>query len=468
MESYLVKLGGVLPNPTSELSPRFHSSLRGKQIITEELDGKYRCQNLISPVLFSQAVTDMCRGRKGAKPVDMIIEIGPHSSLKAPVQEILKSRAQSSGNSPRYLPSLLRNEDGIRSLLQLAGALHCTGYSVQISKTYPSSHDGPPELLSDLPPYPWLHNKRYWHETRISKNNRFRPFPRHDLLGALVEDFNEFEPRWRNVIRLSEIPWLSHHLIQSSIVFPFAAYVSMACEATFQRATRQGHVVGPTHSYSFKEILVKKSLILTESFPVELSLTFRPSANGTKNKSGSWDEFSVYSHTEERGWSEHCSGMVSVIQDRRIPNNAIAQQELKDESRERTSLVSAHERACRINLDCAKAYAIMSRSGMEYGSSFRNVTKAKATAGLCCGTLTIPNTAALMPHRHQTLFIVHPTILDSCLHIAVLATRDISLRVPTYVKSLRISHRAEKVPGDQMRVFASAAASKATKRRLTQ
>ena len=72
-----------------------------------------------------------------------------------------------------------------------------------------------------------------------------------------------------------------------------------------------------------------------------------------------------------------------------------------------------------------------------------------------------------MPHHHQTRFIVHPIMLGSRLYIAVFATcgaelSDISLRVPTYVKCLRISYRAERVPGDQLRVFASAETSEAT------
>ena len=317
---YLSKLGGIEPiesSPLFESSPRFHSSLRGKQVPFEDLGGTYWSQNLISPVLFSQALTDMCLERSNDPPlpkVDVILEIGPHSSLKAPIQDILRSRANASGSSI-YLPTLIRNSENVRNLLHTVGALHCLGYPVDCSDFYFSSMDTPRKILSDLPQYPWLHTKRYWHETRISRNNRFRRFPHHDLLGTLTEDFNEPEPRWKNTIRLSEVPWLSHHLIQSSVVFPFAAYVSMACEAAFQRAAMRGQDVGPSHSYNFREIFVKKSLILAESSPVELSCSLRPHADGTKSTSSIWDEFRIYSHKEETGWSEHCSGLVSVVQE---------------------------------------------------------------------------------------------------------------------------------------------------------
>lgn len=226
---YLIKLGGTTPNSAIESSPRFHSSLRGKQVALEELKDTYRCEGLTSTVLFSQAVINMCRERKLYKfvsPIDVIVEIGPYSSLKVLILEILESRSHSSGNSARYLPILLRDSDSARSFLHTVGALYC----IDCSAEHP---DQPYKMLSDLPQYPWLHTKRYWHESRISKNSRFRRFPQHNLVSALVEDFIELEPRWRTVIRLSEIPWLPHHLIQSSVLFPFAAYVSMARSAAF-------------------------------------------------------------------------------------------------------------------------------------------------------------------------------------------------------------------------------------------
>ena len=467
---YLGKLGGIQTSPHSESNPRFHSSLRGKQVPFEDLGGTYWSQNLTSPVLFSQALTDMCLGSSNDTPlpnVDVILEIGPHSSLQAPIQETLRSRANASGSSTHYLPTLVRNSENIRTLLNMVGALHCLGYPVDCSDFYSSPIYAPCNLLSDLPQYPWLHTKRYWHESQISKNNRFRRFPHHDLLGALAEDFNEREPRWKNTIRLSEVPWLSHHLVQSSVVFPFAAYVSMACEAAFQRATMRGQDVRPSHSYNFREIFVKKSLILVESSPVELSCSLRPHVDGTKNKSSIWDEFCVYSHTEETGWSEHCSGLVSVADEKQTPNEIDGRRELKHRFHDYTNFISKAKDTSKMRLDYSKAYNVMARAGMEYGSSFRNIVDAQANVGICAGTLVVPDTAALMPRNHETPFIVHPTILDSCLHIAVFAAcggelSDISLRVPTYVKSIRISHQGQKFSGQRLRVYASADIDKGT------
>ena len=42
-------------------------------------------------------------------------------------------------------------------------------------------------VLTDLPASPWTHKTSLWNESRLSKNHRFRRFPRHDLLKALID-----------------------------------------------------------------------------------------------------------------------------------------------------------------------------------------------------------------------------------------------------------------------------------------
>ena len=63
-----------------------------------------------------------------------------------------------------------------------------------------------PQVLVDLPSYPWDHSLGGSHESRLSLNYRKRSAPRHPLLGAPSSDFNALEPSWRIIIRPSEIP----------------------------------------------------------------------------------------------------------------------------------------------------------------------------------------------------------------------------------------------------------------------
>ncbi|KAF6217446.1 hypothetical protein HO133_006916 [Letharia lupina] len=221
---YPITLGGIRPNRALSQAHVFFLTERQASSLGD-LEAEYWCQNSTSLGLFSQITTKMCWGRNddvSESNIDLIMGIGPHSSLKAPGDPQLQKSY--SGSSPRYLSTLLRDSDAAPSLLGTAGALHCTEFPL---------------------------------EFRDLKNNRFRRFPGHELFGVLVEDFEESEPRWRRVIRLSEIPWLSHHLTQFNVVFLFAAYVSMACEVVFQRATMRDHKVGESHSYNFRVFSVK-------------------------------------------------------------------------------------------------------------------------------------------------------------------------------------------------------------------
>ena len=76
-----------------------------------------------------------------------------------------------------------------------------------------------PKVLSDLPPYPWNHETEFWHKSRISQSLRMKPRPRNDILGTLAVDSNDLEPRWRNILRLDDIPW-----VRLFTVFHFALH----------------------------------------------------------------------------------------------------------------------------------------------------------------------------------------------------------------------------------------------------
>src|SRR5690606_11765681 len=114
------------------------------------------------------------------------------------------------------------NTNAVEAMHQLGATLYSRGQHLNFEAVnFPRSRDKTVSLLTDLPRYPWQHNVRYWHQSRIGENHRFiRQFPRNDILGAQADDSNDLEPRWRNIIRLEDMPWLRDHQIQSNIIFP--------------------------------------------------------------------------------------------------------------------------------------------------------------------------------------------------------------------------------------------------------
>ncbi|KAL8782131.1 MAG: hypothetical protein Q9213_005665 [Squamulea squamosa] len=217
-----------------------------RDIVTVETlnTAEYWVRNLTSPVEFQAAFTKLL-AQSSKKPrkqlgrntrcfqVAHVLEVGPHNVLQGPVREIML--AFSGANKPIYIPSLIRHQDASVALLKVVGALYCAGYPVNLQSVNgfePPARPIPP----DLPKYPFNHKQSYWKEGRLSKNFRFREFGRHDLLGARSLDWNPQMTRWRNIIRISELPWLQDHKINDEIIFPAAGMVVMAMEALKQLA----------------------------------------------------------------------------------------------------------------------------------------------------------------------------------------------------------------------------------------
>jgi acyl transferase domain-containing protein len=204
------------------------SSVSGKEVTPSALqEAEYWVQNLVSPVRFSDALYAMCTANSSSNSkslvrlktlndqtkVDDIVEIGPQAALRSPVRQILG--ADSKLRSINYYSLLSKDKSATMSALSLAGNLFSRGQSVALENVNSStgSAQADAKMLIGLPAYPWNHSEKYWFESRLSKDYRFRKHPRHDLLGAPVADWNPSEPRWRHFLRTAENPWIKDHKV---------------------------------------------------------------------------------------------------------------------------------------------------------------------------------------------------------------------------------------------------------------
>lgn len=210
------------------------SSVRGDIELLEgdlqTLTGQYWVDNMVKPVLFSQAVE--CSLWAGG-PFDMVVELGPHPALKGPATQTFKSAL---GSSLPYAGFMRRGDDEVEAFSGGVGYLWSyLGPSFVDFDGYREAYQEPgsaqPKMLKNLPSYVWDHERVYWKESRISRKFRLGDNPAHELLGRRVADDSEHEMRWRNILRLSELPWLRGHEFQGQTLFPFAGYISMAMEA---------------------------------------------------------------------------------------------------------------------------------------------------------------------------------------------------------------------------------------------
>lgn len=198
----------------------FVSSVTGKLEAVKHLHPGYWRSNLESPVLFNEAVTEMLQ----KAPVDAIVEVGPHTSLRLSLQQIAKSRPEIT--FPKYISTLIREKSSTKSLLSTAGSLWVIGHAVDLGRINAvESIDSTGALnletgnaIADLPRYQWQYDRPLIHENRWTREWRLRRHPRHDILGSRMPGGVNRVPTWRNVLRHKDLGWLGDHRVSASIL----------------------------------------------------------------------------------------------------------------------------------------------------------------------------------------------------------------------------------------------------------
>jgi len=190
------------------------SSVTGSEIDLELLGPYYWVRNLISPVLFTDAIKEMVSPEDEGITIDLLLEIGPHSTLGGPIEQILSHYGI---KNIGYKSVLTRGHNAIDTALSLAAGLFQRGVSLDVASV---NGDSSCRLLTDLPPYSWNHSQKFRAESRLQREMVDAQFPTKSLLGALQPRMDENERTWRSYIRLNDEPWLRDHAVGNTVVFP--------------------------------------------------------------------------------------------------------------------------------------------------------------------------------------------------------------------------------------------------------
>lgn len=215
---------------------RWFSSVLGGTEATPnvvDLSGSYWKDNLVQPVLFSQALDSALASTDAAASLGLVVEVGPHPALKGPASSVIE---ESCGAVVPYTGVLARSANDVEALSAGIGAVWCNILSAPNTLSLGalaslfSGSDAKPALLKSVPTYTWDHSRAYFTESRTTKKMLSRSSGHHELLGVRL-DGGPSDYRWRNFIKHQEMPWLRGHQIQGQMVFPGAGFASMAVEA---------------------------------------------------------------------------------------------------------------------------------------------------------------------------------------------------------------------------------------------
>ncbi|TPX24000.1 putative Hybrid PKS-NRPS biosynthetic cluster [Coccidioides immitis] len=394
----------------------FSSTFQGRRMqACDELLGTYWKDNMVKPVLFSQAIA---AATEHEGPFNLAIEIGPHPALKGPALQTLQDIY---GSGLPYTSPLSRGSDDVTALANSLGFIwtHFAPSLVDFNRydnILFANEDR--QLLKGLPTYTWDHDRVYWHESRISRAHRLRSTVHHPLLGTRLPDGIKEEIRWRNLLKPSELSWIHGHQLQGQMVFPAAGYISTAIEAALSLA---GNL--PT------------AIIEVSNFVIGRPLTF------DDNESGIETLFTLFNISREEGnFSASFSYHACTNQEADTLSSLATGTILVTTGDSRSNLLPARgpERPNMIPVPTDQFYQSLDDLGYGYSGDFRSLGSMKRKLDIGSATVTAPSQE---PHE---VLLVHPALLDAAFQSIFLAywwPNDGSLEqlyVPTRIKNIRI------------------------------
>ena len=411
----------------------FCSSVTARDSRARKMNAEYWALNMTGTVMFSDALTDILVDEEDEQNIEVLVEIGAHPALRGPSNEVLKSM----NLKIPYLASLTREDPAFHSLLATAGQLFSMGFPVDLAAVngdFGVGVDGRflqttlGQMLPDLPTYRWDHGI-FWSETRQIREHRFRKH-RHSLLGFPIPGGLERHPRWRNYLRLSEIPWLSQHVVDGKTILPAAVYISMAIEA-------MATLVPGFKNVHLRDVVFKAVLTLPSSdIGTEVMTELQPVTTSAKSTSSTWFRFVICSFDERYKCFEHCHGLIYMEQGDAVPVRSINEtaggfvQLQKSTNRSRPRLAY---------------YAQLQKMGLMYGDKFQLLSgDVESGAGFAIAPLTFrPSKVVATP---VDACVLHPTCLDAAFHVIFAAIETLQngrpldeAFVPTFVRSMTVS-----------------------------
>ncbi|KAI5923214.1 hypothetical protein F4810DRAFT_720380 [Camillea tinctor] len=414
---HIRKLGLVDHSQLYNLIP-WTSSVTPDKVVTH--DGATPCYwraNLESPVRFSQAIEGMMSLGTGTL-IDVLVEIGPHSTLKGPVDQTLKGI----GSPARYVSTLTRNEDSRISMLKLAGALFSLNVGVDIVSvnTVDAVVRGGKRSLEHgctavgLPTYQYTYGPVMYYENRASQEYRLREVIKHDLIGSRVPGAGKFQPQWRNVLRVKDLPWLSDHRLIPDAVFPGAGFISMAVEAVSQvhhSSPNPPAIIG----YSLRNVYIDAALRIPEDDNgIEVIICLDNTSTAT-TRSSPWIRFS------------HCTGLVKVETTK--PN---VKRKIDGEMDARSP-------------DLSSWYTRFEEIGIGYGPAFQALSELRVDPHrqIAKASVSLNPTAGLV-EGGESSYAIHPAALDATFQLGLVAyyggqtERAIATFVPVHLSQVYI------------------------------
>lgn len=404
------------PSPTCT----WVSSVNGHRVGSSlDLAVGYWAENMVRPVLFSEAIENAIK--LSDAPYDLVMELGGHPALKAPVMQTLSSVM---GRDLPYTGLLTRGLNAIQASSAALGFAwaHLESGRVDLDRYNRTLSDinHRPQIVKDLPSYCWNHKTKYWHEPRVSRRFRARKNPTHRLLGDPTPDSAAHHRVWKNRLYLKELEWISGHRVQGQIVFPAAGYLATAMEAARPVANAIGKQVRLIDIGNF---VVHQALVF-DRYDIGIEVLVQLTGITTDDKAECIRAKFTYSAALPSTPDELT---LVASGDLDIHLGPISLSLLP----ERNGLLPHM-----IDVETERFYQALGDLGYGFSSRFMSLTELKRRH--------FRSSSVIKPQDHEG-FLIHPVELDAALQACILAysypydEKLRSLYLPTTIQRIRIN-----------------------------
>src|SRR5665213_3534387 len=336
---------------------------------------------------------DGVRALEGAG-VTRFLELGPDGVLSAMAYECLSEELE---DEALLASTLRRQRPEAGELVGFLAQAYADGASVDWSAMF----DRAAAARVELPTYAFQ-REHYWLEAAVGATDAGSlglSAGEHPLLGAALPLAGE-QDGWLFTGRLSlrTHPWLADHAVMGQVLMPGTGFVELALAA--------GEKVGID---AVEELTLQAPLLLDGASATQLQLTLsEPDGEGRR-------ELAIYSRPEdssedasrEAEWTRHATGVLGAGEE--AGGGALA-----------TGLDASWPPAGAQELDAASLYERLADAGYDYGPAFQGLRSAWRVGEELYGE------AALAPEQAAEAdgFALHPALLDSALHVALVGSLD--------------------------------------------
>ena len=371
--------------PTIPVVSNVTGELAGEKLASAE----YWAEHVRRAVRFCDGV----RALEGAG-VTRFLELGPDGVLSVMAYECLSEELE---DEALLASTLRRQRPEAGELVSFLAQAYADGASVDWSAMF----DRAAAARVELPTYAFQ-REHYWLEAAAGATDAGSlglGAGEHPLLGAALPLAGE-QDGWLFTGRLSlrTHPWLADHAVMGQVLMPGTGFVELALAV--------GEKVGID---AVEELTLQAPLLLDGAGATQLQLTLsEPDGEGRR-------ELAIYSRPEdssedasqEAEWTCHATGVLGAGEE--AGGGALA-----------TGLDASWPPAGVQELDTASLYERLADAGYDYGPAFQGLRSAWRVGEELYGEV------ALAPEQAAEAdgFALHPALLDSALHVALVGSLD--------------------------------------------